>query len=112
MSGAVCKLVPRDDRLDLYFQAYDQEAAQHEQYDSKEDLDHAYRREVVDFVRWARDEIDDPCLTWREGLHCVQTMQALGQSARANGPWIELPAPPAPKVAANTRQPDGGVPGR
>lgn len=45
--------------------------------------------ELRSFARWiANDEL--PVLTWREGLACVQVMQAAYESARAGGARIEL----------------------
>ncbi len=92
------KLVPQMEHLDLYYQRLNELEPQHERFMIADDFDPAYRREVGDFVQWVRGEIADPCLTWREGLRCVETMQAFYQSADQQGAWVDLPLTP---VAAN-----------
>lgn len=54
----------------------------------------AFRRELGDFVRWVKGEIDDPCLTWREGLRCVELIEAAHRSAENSGEWMRLPLYP------------------
>jgi len=53
----------------------------------------AFRKEVGDFVRWVT-EGTAPCLTWREGLRCVEVIEAARRSAKKNGSWIQLPLYP------------------
>lgn len=86
------RFLPYKDHLDLYWQRIDEAAAHHERFG---DLghDHAYRLEVGDFVRWIT-EGREPCLTWREGLRCVEVMEAAHRSARQNGAWLNLPLYP------------------
>jgi predicted dehydrogenase len=90
--NGAARFVPSMDHLDLYWQRADDPQAHHEHF---EDLgfDHAYRREVGDFVRWIT-EGSEPCLTWREGLRCVEVMEAAHRSAKQNGGWLTLPLYP------------------
>jgi len=53
----------------------------------------AIRKEIRDFVRWAADGTE-PCLTWREGLRCVEVVEAARRSAKEDGSWIKLPLYP------------------
>ena len=39
----------------------------------------ALRKETREFVRWITDGTD-PCLTWREGLRCVELIEAANRS--------------------------------
>ena len=54
---------------------------------------HAYRQEFGDFIRWIVDDTE-PCLTWREGLRCVEVMEAAHRSAEEGGSVISLPLYP------------------
>jgi len=87
------KLVPEMDHLDLYWQKLDEEQVHHERFEIKDDFDPAYRLEVGDFVRWVTEN-KTPCLTWREGLRCVEMMEAAYQSAQLEGQPISLPLHP------------------
>jgi len=80
------------DHIDLYWQHENDQARRHERFDDL-GFDHAYRRELGDFVRWVADG-SPPCLTWREGLRCVEVMEAAHRSARARGTIIPLPLYP------------------
>lgn len=86
------KLVPEMDHIDLYWQRLDEEEPHHERFDDL-GFDHAYRLEVGDFVRWIQED-RPPCLTWVEGLRCVEMMEAGYRSAEAGGQLIELPLYP------------------
>jgi UDP-N-acetyl-2-amino-2-deoxyglucuronate dehydrogenase len=81
------------DHIDLYWQHQTDAARHHERFDDL-GFDHAYRLEVGDFVRWIK-EGHEPCLTWREGLRCVEVMEAAHRSAREGGKVIPLPLYPA-----------------
>lgn len=52
-----------------------------------------YILEVGDFARWVQ-EGRPPCLTWVEGLRCVELMEAAYRSAEAGGQVVELPLYP------------------
>lgn len=80
------------DHIDLYWRRQNDAEAHHERFD---DLGHAhaFRKELGDFVRWITDGTE-PCLTWREGLRCVEVMQAAHRSAKQHGAWIQLPLYP------------------
>lgn len=54
----------------------------------------AFRRELGDFARWVAGEITEPCLTWREGLRCVELIEAAHLSAKRTGEWLRLPLYP------------------
>ncbi|MEW6749869.1 MAG: Gfo/Idh/MocA family oxidoreductase [Candidatus Latescibacterota bacterium] len=86
------KLVPELDHIDLYWQRLDEEQAHHERFDDL-GFDHAYRLEVGDFVRWVQED-RPPCLTWVEGLRCVEMMEAAHRSAAALGQAVDLPLYP------------------
>lgn len=86
------RFVPYMDHIDLDWQRSSEQVAQHERFDDL-GFDYAYRREVGDFVRWITDG-DVPCLTWREGLRCVEVMEAAHRSAQQDGSWQSLPLYP------------------
>lgn len=86
------RLSPAMDRIDLYWQHRDDTTSRHERFDDL-GFDHAYRLEFGDFVRWVT-EGRTPCLTWREGLRCVEVMEAAQRSADQQGAVISLPLHP------------------
>ena len=45
--------------------------------------------ELRSFARWIMSD-EQPVLTWREGLACVQVIEAAYESARAEGRRIEI----------------------
>lgn len=53
----------------------------------------ALRKEIRDFVRRIVNGTE-PCLTWREGLRCVELIEASRRSAKQGGAWIHLPLYP------------------
>src|SRR5262249_39510817 len=67
-------LAPFLDHIDLYWQHASNPGPNHERFDDL-GFDHAYRKEFGDFIRWIT-EVSPPCLTWREGLRCVEVMEA------------------------------------
>lgn len=85
-------LTPFLDHIDLDWQHRDDVQPRHERFDDL-GFDHAYRREVGDFVRWIKDGAE-PCLTWREGLRCVEAMEAAHRSAAQSGAVLPLPLYP------------------
>ncbi len=86
------RFVPFLDHIDLYWQHHRDADPHHERFDDL-GFDHAYRLELGDFVHWIRDG-SEPCLTWREGLRCVEGMEAAHRSAAENGSTIQLPLYP------------------
>ena len=86
------RLVPYMDHIDLYWQHNDDEEVRLERFDDL-GFDHAFRKEVGDFARWIT-EGKPPCLTWREGLRCVEVMEAAHRSADQDGSVISLPLYP------------------
>ena len=86
------KLVPFMDHIDLYWQRLDEDQPHHERFDDL-GFDHAFRLEIGDFVRWIQKD-QPPCLTWVEGLRCVELMEAAYRSAAAGGQMVELPLYP------------------
>lgn len=86
------RLVTFTDHIGLYWQRRDEREAYHERFG---DLGHAhaFRQELGDFVRWIADGTE-PCLTWVEGLRCVEIMEAAHRSAAQHGAWVELPLYP------------------
>jgi UDP-N-acetyl-2-amino-2-deoxyglucuronate dehydrogenase len=87
------KLMPYRDHIDIHWQRLDEQEAHHERFDAP-GIDHAFRLETGDFVRWIQEE-RAPCLTWIEGLRCVEMMEAAYRSAAAGGQPIHLPLYPA-----------------
>jgi len=86
------RFVPFLDHIDLYWQHSSDAAPHHERFDDL-GFHHAYRLELGDFVRWIQDG-SEPCLTWREGLRCVEGMEAAHRSAAQNGSVLQLPLYP------------------
>ena len=86
------KLVPALDHIDLYWQRLDAPAAEHERFDDL-GFDHAYRREIGDFFRWIGSGAE-PCLTWMEGLRCVEMMEGRVPLGAARWPRGRVPAAP------------------
>jgi len=80
------------EHLDLYWQHRDDSEPKFERFDDL-GFNHAYRQEFRHFVRWI-DDGTEPCLTWREGLRCVEVMEAAHRSADQNGTVISLPLYP------------------
>jgi predicted dehydrogenase len=80
------------DHIDLYWQHDSDSAPHHERFDDL-GFDHAYRKEIADFIRWITTG-SPPCLTWREGLRCVEVMEAAHRSAREKSRTITLPLHP------------------
>lgn len=86
------RFIPFMEHLDVYWQHRDDAKPHFEQfYDLG--FDHAYRQEFGDFIRWITDGTD-PCLTWREGLRCVEVIEAAHRSADEGGSTISLPLYP------------------
>ena len=86
------RFVPFLDHIDLYWQHRDDSEPRHERFDDL-GFDHAFRMEIGDFVRWVT-EGTQPCLTWHEGLRCVEVMEAAHRSAKEDGAVIEFPLYP------------------
>jgi predicted dehydrogenase len=80
------------DHIDLYWQHESDAERRHERFHDL-GFDHAFRKEIGDFVHWVTDG-STPCLTWREGLRCVEVMEAAHRSAREGGTVIPLPLYP------------------
>jgi len=97
-SGGV-RFDPHMEHLDVYWQHFDDEEPHLERFDDL-GFDHAYRQEFGDFVRWVVDENYQPCLTWREGLRCVEVMEAAARSADEAGSILKLPL--YPELEKNT----------
>ncbi len=87
------KLVPQMDYLDLYWQRIDEDEPHHERFDINEDFDPAYRKEFGDFVDWIIDG-KAPCLTWEDGLRCVEMMDGAYLSADRGGELVKFPLHP------------------
>lgn len=80
------ELIPDQESAKLIWQRLD-DAMPNTEHFGNPGFDHAYRLEIGDFVRWIVTG-EQPCLTWREGLHCVQIMEAAQQSAAGAGQEI------------------------
>jgi len=86
------RLVPYIDHIDLYWQRRDQTENRLERFNDL-GFDHAFRQEFSDFVRWITTG-EAPCLTWREGLRCVEVIEAARRSADEGGTILSLPLYP------------------
>ena len=86
------KLMPYRDHIDILWQRLDEPAPHVERFDDP-GVDHAFTLETSDFVRWVQEE-RPPCLTWVEGLRCVELMEAAYRSADAGGQPVTLPLYP------------------
>jgi predicted dehydrogenase len=94
------RMIPFMDHIDLYWQHCDDKEPRHERFDDL-GFDQAYRLEIGDFVRWIT-EGKPPCLTWREGLRCIEVMEAARRSADQQGSIISLPLYPELEKADNS----------
>ena len=85
-------MTPHLDHIDLCWQRLEEQKAHYERFD---DLGHAeaFSRETSDFVRWITED-RAPCLTWEEGLRCVELIEGAYRSAEAGGEPVELPLYP------------------
>ncbi|MAE67775.1 MAG: hypothetical protein CMJ18_26265 [Phycisphaeraceae bacterium] len=90
--GGMC-LSPDMETIELNWQRLDEESPHRELFAVAEEFDPAYRREMGDFVRWVTED-RTPCLTWVEGLRCVELMEAIYRSAEQDGAKVELPLSP------------------
>jgi predicted dehydrogenase len=86
------RFVPQLDHVDLYWQHEDDQEMHHERFDDL-GFDYAFRKEIRDFVNWVQQG-NKPCLTWEEGLRCVEGIEAAHRSAAQNGSIIRLPLYP------------------
>ncbi len=90
--GGAMQLKTFRDHLELAWQAHEDSAPTLERFDDP-GFDYAYRRELGDFVQWVTRGTE-PCLTWREGLRCVEVMEAANRSVRQAGAIVRLPLYP------------------
>ena len=91
------RLVTSFQEVDLYWKLLSESEEHHERFEEA-GLDpvganEALRKETRDFVRWIVDGTE-PSLTWREGLRCVEIIEAARCSAKQAGVWITLPLYP------------------
>ena len=86
------KLVPEMEYIDLYWQRDDEAQLHHERFDDL-GFEHAFHLEISDFARWILED-RPPCLTWVEGLRCVEMMEAVYRSAERGGLPVDLPLYP------------------
>ena len=84
---------PHMEHLDLHWQHHNDEEPRLERFDDL-GYDHAFRQEFGDFVHWVANESFKPCLTWEEGLRCVEVMEAAHRSADEGGAIMTLPLYP------------------
>ena len=80
------------DGIDLFWQRVGESESHHEHY-SDLGYRYAFAKEITDFIRWVKDGTT-PCLTWIEGLRCVEIMEAAQRSAKENGSILQLPLYP------------------
>ncbi len=91
------QLVTSFNSADIYWRLLCETEAHHERFEEPGDgpvgAEEALRRELREFVRWVEDGTA-PTLTWREGLRCVEVLEAAYRSAKRGGAWIDLPLYP------------------
>ena len=80
------------DHIDIHWQRSSDKQALHERFDDL-GFEHAFTTEIRDFITWMTTG-EPPCLTWIEGLRCVEVMEAARRSADAGGSTIPLPLYP------------------
>lgn len=91
------RLLTFSHHAELYWQLLSESEAHQQRFDAKGEnpvgSEVAFPKELGDFVRWVKDGIE-PCLTWREGLRCVELIEAARRSARQDSSWVQLPLYP------------------
>jgi predicted dehydrogenase len=91
------RLVSSFKEADVYWKLFSEAEEHHEKFEEQGGdpvgANEALRKETRDFVRWIVDGTE-PCLTWREGLRCVEVIEAARQSASNKGAWVNLPLYP------------------
>lgn len=84
------KLVPEMETIHLYWKRLDESDTHHEEFSVPDDFPPAYRREIGDFAAWITED-RKPCMTWEEGLRCVEMMEAAYRSAEIGGQRVDFP---------------------
>jgi predicted dehydrogenase len=91
------RLVTSFQEVNLYWKSLGDSEEHHERFEEAGGdpvgANDALRKETRDFVRWIVDGTE-PCLTWREGLRCVEIIEAARRSSKQDGAWIALPLYP------------------
>jgi predicted dehydrogenase len=91
------RLVTSFQEVNLYWKSLDESEEHHERFEEPGGdpvgANEALRKETQEFVRWIADG-SEPSLTWREGLRCVEIIEAARGSAKQKGTWISLPLYP------------------
>jgi predicted dehydrogenase len=91
------RLVSSIQDADLYWKLLAESDEHHERFEEPGGdpvgANVALRKETREFVRWIVDGTE-PCLTWREGLRCVEIIEAARCSAKQQGSWMTLPLYP------------------
>jgi predicted dehydrogenase len=91
------RLVTSFQEVNLYWRSLGEAEEHHERFEEAGGdpvgANDALRKETRDFVRWIVDGTE-PCLTWREGLRCVEIIEAARRSSKQDGAWIALPLYP------------------
>jgi predicted dehydrogenase len=91
------RLVTSFQEVNLYWRSLGDAGEHHERFEEAGGdpvgANDALRKETRDFVRWIEDGTE-PCLTWREGLRCVEIIEAARRSSKHDAAWITLPLYP------------------
>jgi predicted dehydrogenase len=91
------RLVSSFHDADVYWKLFSETEEHHERFAEQGGdpvgANEALRREIREFVRWIVDGTE-PTLTWREGLRCVELIEAARRSVKQKGTWITLPLYP------------------
>jgi UDP-N-acetylglucosamine 3-dehydrogenase len=91
------RLVSSFHEADVYWKLLSENEEHHERFEEAGGdpvgANEALRKESREFVRWIVDGTE-PCLTWREGLRCVEVIEAARRSASESGAWMTLPLYP------------------
>ena len=82
------RLVTSFQEVDLYWRSLAESEEHHERFEEPGGdpvgANEALRKETREFVRWIVDGTE-PCLTWREGLRCVELIEAARRSSKQDG---------------------------
>jgi predicted dehydrogenase len=96
-TGGGMRLVSSFHEADVYWKMFSENEEHHERFEEQGGdpvgANEAIRKEIREFVRWIVQGTE-PSLTWREGLRCVELIEAARRSAKKQGEWITLPLYP------------------
>lgn len=88
------RMISSDQEVDVFWKDLHGGELKHEKFVEKTGnpvgAEVAIRKELRDFQQWILNGIT-PCLTWVEGLRCVEVIEAANRSADSGGSVVSLP---------------------